>query len=38
MATKWEDAELDDHVMKVVQQTQTIVKNMQAEVNLCRTR
>ena len=31
MVTNWENAELDDHIMEVVQQTQTIVKNVQAK-------
>ena len=30
IATNWKDAELDDHIMEVVQQAQTIVENVQA--------
>ena len=33
IATNWEDVELDDHIMKVVQQAQTIVENVQAGAN-----
>lgn len=33
LATNWEHAELDHHVMEVVQQTQTIVENVQAEAD-----
>ena len=33
MATNWKDVELDDHVVKAVRQTQSIVENMQAEAD-----
>lgn len=33
IATNWGDVELDDHVMKVVQQTQSIVEDVQADAN-----
>ena len=33
MAKNWQDAELADHIVEVVQETQTIVENVQAEAD-----